>query len=266
MISIKKKLGIGMYWCFVSLAFADAPIVDRHSEVIESANHNRHSEVIQSTNHMVGSSYDLNRRLNKIEHQVDNIRSLLNKLEELQHEVRNLNGQIETQDHKIKLLTTQLKNQPVIDVTPSDVTKTDNVLLDSTSTFSSSNKDDMFLKEQQTYQKAINFLPDKKRESESKLRAYLKQYPAGIYAVNAHYWLGEINFLQKNFDVAEREFKIVVYKYPKSKREADAKLKIALIHQNQGKNRQAVEGLKRVIKGYPGTSAAKFAREQLRNN
>jgi len=127
------------------------------------------------------------------------------------------------------------------------------------------NPDSAFLKEQQMYQTAIDLLPDKKYEaSESKLREYLKMYPKGVYVANAHYWLGEINFLQKNFDAAEEEFKIVVEKYSKAKRVSDATLKLALVHQNQGRKAETVkEELKQLIKRYPGTSAAQLAKQQL---
>ncbi len=128
---------------------------------------------------------------------------------------------------------------------------------------SNASTDSAFLKEQQMYQTAIDLLPEKKHESENKLREYLAQYPKGVYAANAHYWLGDINFIQKNFDAAEEEFKIVVDKYSKSKRVADAMLKLALVHQNQGRDKEAKEELQKIVKRYPGTSAAQLAKQQL---
>ncbi|CAL7963798.1 Cell division coordinator CpoB [Gammaproteobacteria bacterium] len=123
------------------------------------------------------------------------------------------------------------------------------------------------LKEQQMYQTAIDLLPDKKYEaSGNKLRDYLRIYPKGIYVANAHYWLGEINFLQKNYDAAEEEFKIVTDKYSKSKRASDAMFKLALVHQNQGRDAQAKQELKQVMKRYSGTSAAQLAKLQLEGN
>jgi tol-pal system protein YbgF len=127
--------------------------------------------------------------------------------------------------------------------------------------------DKAFLAEQQMYQTAIDLLPDKKYEaSGNKLHDYLKHYPKGAYVANAHYWLGEINFLQKNYDAAEEEFKIVTVKYPKSKRISDAMFKLALTHQNQGRDAQAKQELKQVMKRYPGTSAAQLAKLQLEGN
>ena len=123
------------------------------------------------------------------------------------------------------------------------------------------------LKEQQMYQTAIDLLPDKKYEaSGNKLRDYLRLYPKGIYVANAHYWLGEINFMQKNYDAAEEEFKTVTDKYSKSKRASDAMFKLALVHQNQGRDAQAKQELKQVMKRYPGTSAAQLAKLQLEGN
>lgn len=124
--------------------------------------------------------------------------------------------------------------------------------------------DKAFLEEQQMYQTAIDLLPDKKYEaSESKLRGYLKSYPKGAYVANAHYWLGEINFLQKNFDAAEEEFRVVVDKHAKSKRVSDAMFKLALVHQNQGRDAQSKQELKQIMKRFPGTSAAQLAKQQL---
>ena len=124
-----------------------------------------------------------------------------------------------------------------------------------------------FLKEQQMYQTAIDLLPGKHYETSSKkLRDYLKTYPKGAYIANAHYWLGEINFMKKNYDAAEEEFKVVVDKHAKSKRVSDAMFKLALVHQYQGREAQAKQELKKVMQRYPGTSAATLAKAQLEGN
>lgn len=130
-----------------------------------------------------------------------------------------------------------------------------------------SNATKSFLKEQQAYQTALDLLPDKKyEESGNKLRNYIKIYPKGVYVANAHYWLGEINLLQRNYDAAEEEFKMVVAKYSKSKRVPDAMFKLALVHQNQGRDSQSKNELRQIIKKYPGTSAAQLAKAQLDGN
>lgn len=126
--------------------------------------------------------------------------------------------------------------------------------------------DAAFLQEQQKYHNALDYLPDKKEEGGRRLREYLKAYPKGIYAADAHYWLGEINFSQKNYDAAEEELKMVTEKYAKSRRVPDAMFKLALVHQNQGRETQAKNELKLILKRYPGTAVAKNAKLQLEGN
>lgn len=240
-------------------------------------------------------------RLNKLEQQVNNLndQALPRKLEELQQDLQKLNGQVESQAHQIEQLEKNLKdfyqdlNQRLgvgkgaapheggsvipeagvsgpaevslgasggLAVVPAVAGKKVN---DNSKPLAANATDSDFFKEQQAYQTAIDLLPDKKHESENKLREYLKQYPHGAYVANAHYWLGEINFLQKSFDAAEEEFNLVVKKYAKSKRVADAMLKLALVHQNQGREVEAKHELQKVVKLYPGTPAARLAKQQL---
>jgi tol-pal system protein YbgF len=269
---IKKIIGL-ILMSLVAHAFAEVPVVD------------------------YASMNNADQRINKIEQQVNNIneQNLVSKIDELQKRLQELSGQAEDQNHKIEQLNSQLRNfyqdlnqrlerpktndrsittanssdtitaSEVVEVPP-DVVKESKEIKEGDDAVKPKN-DQAFLKEQQTYQTAIDLLPDKKYEaSGNKLRSYLKIYPKGVYAANAHYWLGEINFLQKNFDAAEEEFKIVIDKYAKSKRVSDALFKIALVHQNQGRDGQAKQELKRIIKRYPGTSAAQLAKLQLEGN
>jgi tol-pal system protein YbgF len=256
-----KKIISMIFFGLITSAFAEVPVVD------------------------YASMNNADQRMNKLEQQVNNLneQNLVSKIDELQKRLQEVSGQVEDQNHKIEQLNSQLRNfyqdlnqrlekpkatekkiKPVSSeeaITASDVVEVSDDVVAKPKT------DQAFLKEQQMYQTAIDLLPDKKYEaSESKLRNYLKLYPKGVYAANAHYWLGEINFLQKNFDAAEEEFKIVIDKYTKSKRVSDALFKIALVHQNQGRDAQAKQELHRVIKRYPGTSAAQLAKLQLEGN
>lgn len=286
---MRKILSCLFLGCFVTLAFADVPIVDYSTEVEQkqTKQFSTPATTEDSATSSVKDSFYSGRRLEQSRQQQD-VQGLSREVEELQEMVQKLNGQVETQAHQIKQLDIQLKefyqdlSQRLGVTPPSETTKAASkdlsvvpgpiVPLDSSSAKKSSsvksqqvdsNSDKAFLKEQQMYQTAIDLLPDKKHESGNKLREYLRRYPKGVYVSNAHYWLGEINFLQKNFDAAEEEFKIVINKYPKSKRRANAILKLGLVYQNQGRTKRAKEELNRVIKSYPGTSAAQLARQQL---
>lgn len=236
-------------------------------------------------------------RISKLENQIENIngQNFISKIDELQTRVQKLTGQIEDQAHQIEQLNSQVRNfyqdlnqrleksdigkpnkakimsEPVIgEVVEAMPTSTAEMVVAPAQNQDAPLKpktDKDFLKEQQMYQTAIDLLPSKHYETSSKkLRDYLKIYPKGTYVANAHYWLGEINFLKKDYDAAEEEFKVVVDKHAKSKRVSDAMFKLALVHQYQGREMQAKQELKKVVQHYPGTSAASLAKIQLEGN
>ncbi|MEI8055145.1 MAG: tol-pal system protein YbgF [bacterium] len=278
-----RKIVVVIFVFIMSTAFAEVPVIDYSS--------NANVPAVSTS----GLSFD--QRINKVEQQISNLneQSLTTKIDELQQRFQKLSGQIEDQKHQIEQLNSQLRSfyqdlnqrlekpgseKPKINeladanntsVAPSVTSEAPIVAADVVDSKKNDEAkprtDKASLKEQQMYQTAIDLLPDKKYEaSGSKLRDYLRLYPKGIYVANAHYWLGEINFLQKNYDAAEEEFKTVTDKYSKSRRASDAMFKLALVHQNQGRDVQAKLELKQVIKRYPGTSAAQLAKLQLEGN
>ncbi len=294
---MKKRAIICCGLLFSTSILADAPVVDYSSSAVSTLQPGITKPFVAPATGQIAaarqqplatSNLSSDQRLNKIEQQINylNEQNLTAKVEELQQNIQKLNGQLESQNYQIDQLSKQLKdfyqdlsqrvdtksagsNSPSTSRTETNQTNAQITLpitnQEQQPTPAPAN-DNAFLKEQQLYQTAIDLLPDKKHESENKLRDYLKQYPKGTYAANAHYWLGEINFLQKNFDAAEEEFNIVINKYPKSKRLADALLKRALVYQNQGRTDKAKQELNKIIKLYPRTSAAQLAKQQLANN
>ncbi len=278
-----------------SCAMAEVPIVDYSSDNMISSEESSTMITTASrqfspptiTSHSVANgstvSMDMEQRIRKLEGQISNLhrQSLQTKIDELQQHIQKLSGQIDWQNHQVEQLDKQLKDfyQDInrrIDENgfttkaPSNVTgdndRTAKGVSSSTGVAQKkppSIESSVFLKEQQFYQAAIDLLPNKKLESETKLREYLKRYPQGIYRANAHYWLGEINFLQKNFDAAEEEFSTIITKYDKSKRVPDALLKRAIVYQNQGREKKAQEEFHKIIKLYPRSSAAQLAKQQV---
>lgn len=119
------------------------------------------------------------------------------------------------------------------------------------------------LKEQQVYQAAFDSLQSKQyNDGISKLRIYLKKYPDGTYASNAHYWLGEMYFLMKNLRQANIEFAAVINKYPTSSKAPEALLKFAMVNESEGKHEQAQKALKILKRKFPNSAAAKIAAQQ----
>jgi tol-pal system protein YbgF len=119
-------------------------------------------------------------------------------------------------------------------------------------------------KEQKIYEDAFSDLQQKKYDSaSSKFVSYIKSYPKGAYAVNAHYWLGECYYLLNQFDKSSSEFKTVLSKYPNSTKTADSLLKLGIIHNSMGKYAEARKELQQVQSRFPGSTAAQLATHQL---
>jgi tol-pal system protein YbgF len=116
-----------------------------------------------------------------------------------------------------------------------------------------------------TYQNAFKLLAQKNNAgAEKAFNQYLKQYPKGKFSANAHYWLGEIAYNNKQFDQSFAQFQTVVTKYPKSVKVAESKLKIAEIHAKKGKVTLAKIELKQIEHDYAHSTTAQMAQHQLK--
>jgi tol-pal system protein YbgF len=120
------------------------------------------------------------------------------------------------------------------------------------------------LSDADTYDKAFRSLSNKHFDAAQKeFHTYLQGYPKGRFAVNAHFWLGEIALMRQHYDVATKEFQTVVSRYPQSNKVSDAKLKIAMIHAAKGQVDVARTEFTQIRKEYPGTTAAQLASIRL---
>lgn len=114
--------------------------------------------------------------------------------------------------------------------------------------------------EQELYQQAFGLLKSKQYDRAlTQFKEYVTKYPKGNYAVNAHFWMGEISYLQGKHSAAKKSFETVVKNYPKDKKIPDAMLKLAVIAMDTGHKSQAEEMLAQIQKQYPGTTAARLA-------
>jgi TolA-binding protein len=69
--------------------------------------------------------------------------------------------------------------------------------------------------------------------------------------------------MQKHYSASATEFDTVIKQYSDSPKVPEAMLKLALIHENQGKHAQAQTELRQLKKKYPKSAAAKLADQQL---
>ncbi|MEP4486721.1 MAG: tol-pal system protein YbgF [Halioglobus sp.] len=101
-------------------------------------------------------------------------------------------------------------------------------------------------------------------------KQFLQNYPAGRYAPNAHYWLGELYLVIQPADPesARQSFKLLIDQYPDNTKVPDALYKLGRVHFMKGNRERAREYFDRVISQYGSTdsSAAKLAQDFIDQN
>ncbi|MGB6976217.1 MAG: tol-pal system protein YbgF [Gammaproteobacteria bacterium] len=254
----------------VTVAWADAPVVNL-DQMSDSSSDSSPATNDQAIALPMQPPLPMPQRVKQLEQQMTNMTqmNLPAKLDDLHQQIQQLQGQVEEQAHTIKTLQDQLSkfyqdvNQrltPTKDASAANSSDTANNAGNSTVTIKTANTS-----EQAAYQKALNLLMNKKYDpAATAFQAYLKQYPNGQFAVNANYWLGEIYFLQNKFTQAGPAFELVISKAPHDPKIPDAKLKLALIHDQVGQHDQARKELQQIIQHYPGSSAAQLAKLRLK--
>ena len=120
--------------------------------------------------------------------------------------------------------------------------------------------------EQQAYQGAFELLKSGRYEDAAEaFRRFIAAYPAGSYADNALYWLGETYYITRNFELAIREFQRLLASFPDSGKLTHAMLKIGYAHDELGNRAEAEQALGDLVARFPQSAAAGLARRRLQN-
>lgn len=93
---------------------------------------------------------------------------------------------------------------------------------------------------------------------------YLRFYGDTDLASNAQFYLGEVAFMQNQFQAALDAYNKVIENYPKSFKTASARMRKGLCLSELGQKASAVRELRAVIRLYPGTDEAKRAAAKLK--
>ncbi len=96
-------------------------------------------------------------------------------------------------------------------------------------------------------------------------QGFLEEYPNGVYAPNALYWLGESYYATRNFQLAESQFSDLVARYPTHDKAAGGLLKLGLSQYGRGEAAQAERTLEQVATRFPGSDAARTAQDRLQS-
>jgi len=93
---------------------------------------------------------------------------------------------------------------------------------------------------------------------------YMKYYGDTDLASNAQFYLGEVAFMQNQFQVALDAYNKVIENYPKSFKTASARMRKGYCLAELGQKASAVRELRAVVRLYPGTDEAKRAAAKLK--
>ncbi len=120
------------------------------------------------------------------------------------------------------------------------------------------------LQEQSAYQQALNILREGRYdEAIVAFQGFLTRFQGSQYAGNAQYWIGEANYVSRDFRVAVEEFQKVVSRYPESSKVSDAMLKTGYTFYELQAWEQAQQTLSKLVERFPKTTAAQLAENRL---
>jgi len=279
--------------CFSTQVMADAPVVD------DSENFALLEEQIQVADEELPVAHD-SYTIRADDSEATFVRDvaqntttsntdLINKIQSLQREIQDLRGQVEVQAHELNdLKQQQLSFYQDIDTrlnqhttvasaekpqtaatqenteTPFAATKptltqaaTD---IQSPPTSARLNPAD----EQISYLAAYDLIKQKKFPQASlAMQQFLSKYPRGGYSANAHYWLGELYLVNKDYANAITQFDSVIQNFKSSSKYAPSRLKMGYALADTGRTSEAKQQLLAVINHYPDTSTARLAHAKL---
>lgn len=211
----------------------------------------------------------------------DNIGGLFNQVQQLQQEVMRLNGLVEQQAYEIRTLKEQsLERYMDIDrrlasgpTTPASgagaAAATGNPSAGSVDTSGSATEVAEQPGEGEAYRAAYALVRGQEfDQAVSAFTAFLERFPAGRYAPNAHYWLGELYLVTDPADpeASRQAFMLLLNQYPSNAKIPDALYKLGRVHFMKGNLDRSREFLNRVIREYPDSSAARLAGDFLDQN
>ncbi|MBA6413182.1 tol-pal system protein YbgF [Parahaliea sp. F7430] len=213
---------------------------------------------------------------------------LLLQLQQLQQEVMRLNGQVEEQAHELRILKEQsLERYVDLDrrvstltsggVAAAGVASESAAMASATAanTTPTTSTGAANVSEQpgeaNAYRAAYALVRSQQfDQAVSAFKQFLRQYPSGRYAPNAHYWLGELYLVIKTPDLesSRQAFTLLIDQYPDNAKVPDALYKLGQVHFRKGNREKARGYFDRVIKEYGGSNntAAKLSQDFINEN
>ena len=205
--------------------------------------------------------------------------NLFYQLQQLQQEVMMLNGKVEEQAHELRNLKEQSLERYVdldkrlaggVAAIPSDTGGNSSTVVAKPVAGNSSNIAEQ-AGEGEAYRSAYALVRTQQfNDATAAFKQFLRDYPTGKYAPNAHYWLGELYLVMQPADLesSRQAFTLLLSQYPDNSKAPDAMYKLGKVYFMKGNREKAREYLDRVISQYGSTnsSAVKLSRDFIAEN
>ncbi len=118
---------------------------------------------------------------------------------------------------------------------------------------------------QQAYNEAVALINQGSlKEALVLMSKFIEDYPNSSLIPNAYYWVGQINYHQKQYSQARENF-LKVTKYKDSNKRAEAIYKLGQIAENLNDKTKALKFYQVVLKTYPGKTEALLAKQAIEN-
>jgi len=218
--------------------------------------------------------------------QDQNLGALFIQIQQLQQQVMQLNGKLEEQANELRNLRDQ-SLQRYVDLdkrisegVPGGAAPAQNTapevdasaaLAAPSATGSSAAPVAAQRGEAEAYRAAYSLVQSQKfDQAVQAFQQFQRDYPAGKYAANAYYWLGELYLVVQPPDLesSRQSFTMLLSQYPDNNKAPDALYKLGKVQFMKGNREKAKEYLDRVISQYGTTdsSAVPLARDFLAAN
>lgn len=244
---------------------------------------------------------DMDTRVSRLENIVANELDikLLNQIEAMQQEIRELRGKLEEQQNSVQMLNqkqdklyinldSRINNLPSTNApnaasSSADTTPAAPASAPAVQTTVQPNDTTVVMppmsavehtgtSEKSLYDVANGLVQQRKyAEAIIEYKDLLWQFPEGVYAPHAYYWLGELYSIQwqanrhdKNLLTQAKEaFTTITSRYQGQERAGDALLKLGLLEMEQDHLAVAKDLLQQVVTKYPNTARARIAENNI---
>ncbi len=233
-----------------------------------NANQNNQNTVAEADT----SNMTVPQRIKLLEQQMANLQHmrLVGQADQMEQQIQELQGRLDMQAHEIKVMQAEQRDvyqdldHRLSALSQQSIAGATAKATDISPKLSGIGQEESELKEQDVYENAYGYIKDKKyKQAIIAMNDYLKAYPNGSFAVNSHYWLGELYLVTGDNNSARTEFQTVVDQFPKQPKVADSLLKLGLLAYNNGQYKLARKEFVKVVKGYPGTPSSQLAQQHL---